>query len=145
MRYYEIFKELVEELELLHGIAPEVAAKILKAGLTKVYDAGEYIFHKGDEGDQMYVILSGEVAISDEGQPIAILRKGELFGEMAIFGDHQRCADAVAKSTCELFILNDTTLDKLMQYKEGNRMLLNIIATLSARLCLANRPKEESQ
>ena len=138
MRYYELFEELVDTVDLFHGLDPETAAKIMKVGFTKVCEEGEYIFRKGDTGKEMYVILSGDVAIQDGERTIARLSQGDLLGEMALFSDHTRSADAVTLSFTELFILDEDRLQQLLEKQVAIRLLLNMVSILSARLRLAN-------
>ncbi|MCG8458761.1 MAG: cyclic nucleotide-binding domain-containing protein, partial [Holophagales bacterium] len=54
---------------------------------TKRYPGGTYLFHEGDEGKEMYVVLEGKVMISKfipggGEEALAILQRGDFFGEM---------------------------------------------------------------
>jgi len=64
----------------------------------EVYVAGEFIFHEGDSGDCAYIIESGSVAIymSTHGyeHPIALVDRGEIFGEIALLDSKPRTATA---------------------------------------------------
>ncbi len=55
-------------------------------GIT--FDKNDVIFHEGDMGDTMYIIQSGIVEISRikdcNKNVLAILEKGNFFGEMAL-------------------------------------------------------------
>ena len=57
--------------------------------LGKEDDDGEVIVRQGERGDRMYVIQAGRVEVirEDGGQvtPLAVLEKGDVFGEMALF------------------------------------------------------------
>lgn len=71
---------------------------------------GEIIFRQGYPGDHAYIIQSGEVAIikeHDDGtrEPLAILKKGEMFGEIAVMDDVARTATAQAHTDCVLQIM----------------------------------------
>ncbi len=61
------------------------------------FDAGQPIFHEGDSGDTMYVILEGEVEISIGGELVETLTAGEPFGEMALVDQSPRLVTAIAK------------------------------------------------
>lgn len=63
---------------------------------------GEVIFAKGDKGDKMYVIRSGEIEIERDGKIVETLSPGGIFGEMALIDGSPRAATARAKSTCEV-------------------------------------------
>ena len=75
-------------------------------GLPRLdFSANQAIFHDGDNGDQAFIVESGEVEIARvvEGHKrvLGIVREGEIFGELALIDREPRMADAVA--------LRDTT------------------------------------
>jgi CRP-like cAMP-binding protein len=68
---------------------------------------GEAIFHEGDPGDRLYVIVEGKIKLgraSGDGREnlLAILGPGEMFGELSLFDPGPRTATATA--------VTDTTL-----------------------------------
>jgi predicted acylesterase/phospholipase RssA/CRP-like cAMP-binding protein len=55
---------------------------------------GDVVFHRGDDGDALYVVLGGQVAMELEGTLLALCGPGDWFGEMALLGGGTRSADA---------------------------------------------------
>jgi F420-non-reducing hydrogenase small subunit len=97
---------------------------------------GEKIFHQGNPGDAMYVILEGEVEISKESGRdrylLAHLYTDDFFGEMAILTNQPRSASATAISrTLLLPIKRDEFLDKV---KKEPELALYILQVLIIRL-----------
>ncbi len=77
----------------------------------RTVNAEETIFAIGSPGDQMMALLRGTVRISvpsSEGRELllAIIRPGEVFGELAVLDGKERSADAIAESPCTLAILD---------------------------------------
>jgi len=67
----------------------------------KKFAAGELIFQEGEVGDGMYVVVEGQVRISKNipgagEEALAILERGDYFGEMALIDNRPRSADARA-------------------------------------------------
>lgn len=67
----------------------------------KRFPDGAYIFQEGDEGDEMYVVLEGRARISKYipgggEEALAILDRGDFFGEMSLIDGEPRSADARA-------------------------------------------------
>jgi len=76
----------------------------------RAYSPGETVFLMGAAGESMMAVLSGNVRISvpsPDGKEIvlAILRPGEVFGEIALLDGRERTADATAATPCHLAIL----------------------------------------
>ena len=71
------------------------------------YPAGTTIIHVNEVGDSLFLVGSGAVEVvlpMDNGKQVslAVLRKGEIFGEMAFLEGRPRSASAVAWEACEL-------------------------------------------
>jgi CRP-like cAMP-binding protein len=79
-----------------------------------IYEKGEVVFQPGDFGDTMYIIQSGAVEISQiHGKReivLALLEKGEFFGEMALLDDHPRSATVTAICQTRLLPLTRSSL-----------------------------------
>ncbi len=68
---------------------------------VKRYPSGTYLFHEGDDGKEMYVVLEGRVMITKfipggGEEALAILDRGDFFGEMSLIDGAPRSADAKA-------------------------------------------------
>jgi LmbE family N-acetylglucosaminyl deacetylase len=80
---------------------------------------GVYLCHQGDEGDEMYIIVQGEVAIIRElegkaDQVIYIARAGEAIGEMQVLSKSVRAAAMQAKGDIHLLVIEGTHFRALM-------------------------------
>jgi CRP-like cAMP-binding protein len=67
----------------------------------KRFAEGAYLFQEGDEGNEMYVVLEGRARISKfipggGEEALAILDRGDFFGEMSLIDGEPRSADARA-------------------------------------------------
>ena len=78
---------------------------------TKTIEAGHLIFQEGEPGNCAYIIKEGKIELSilSNGQhlPVAVLEKGELFGEMALIDDSLRSASAIAETEVELLTISE--------------------------------------
>ena len=97
---------------------------------------GELIFREGDLGTEMFIINEGKVEIlnvvGDEEQVLAVLEKGDFFGEMSVLEDLPRAATARAATDCRLLQINGSTFDQLLQ---GNpEIAVRMMRKLSRRL-----------
>lgn len=75
------------------------------------YKQGDLIFRQGYPADDAYIVHEGEVEIFNEEsdgleKQLAILKSGEMFGEMGILDDAPRNASARAHTDCVLQIMD---------------------------------------
>ena len=102
----------------------------------RICKAGEVVFQEGEEGDTMYMVRSGQVAIfkGSYNAPVILAYKGagEIIGEMAIIERQPRSASVVALEELSLLGLDRLNLEKLL--KETPSVGLGIMEMLSARL-----------
>jgi CRP-like cAMP-binding protein len=97
---------------------PAEALEALVEELTLVeLEAGQALFHEGDPGDALYVIVEGEVSVQAEGPPrveMARLGPGSFIGEVALMTDQPRSATVTAIVTAELLRIDRVTLSKVL-------------------------------
>lgn len=77
---------------------------------------GETVFKQGEPATSAYIVASGSIAvyreIDGEQQPVARLKKGEMFGEMAIIDGTPRRATAVALEDCTLSLISKEMIEE---------------------------------
>ena len=69
------------------------------------YPAGAMVIRKGEVGDSMFFIVTGEVEVRI-GPRTRTLRDGNFFGEMALLDRRPRSADVVTVTPCTLLVLD---------------------------------------
>ena len=78
--------------------------------MRRVAKAGEVIVNEGDPGESMFIISTGEVraTVNKDGQqlPVATLRDGDFFGEMAALSGEPRTATVTAVKNTEILELS---------------------------------------
>ncbi|TMD62026.1 MAG: Crp/Fnr family transcriptional regulator [Chloroflexi bacterium] len=101
---------------------------------SRRFGAGETLFHRGDPAAHLYVLVTGsaKVTLPDEyGKEavIALLRPGEVFGELALFDDAPRSATIVAVGDTEcLLVARDDFLALLERAPQTMREVLRLLA-----------------
>lgn len=86
----------------LFAAFPEEVRNVLRDQMEiREYSRGELLFRQGDPATEMFVVLDGRVAIATQAGDgreavVAVLERGGLFGELALFDDEPRSADGRA-------------------------------------------------
>ena len=105
------------------------------------FQAGAHICEEGESGDEMYVVLEGEVEIRVGSHLLATVGPGEMFCEMALIDTAARSASAVAKTDCRLAPVDEQRFLFLVQH--APYFALNVMQVLADRLRLANQLRRE--
>jgi CRP-like cAMP-binding protein len=140
------FAMMAQKMDLFKGINPHDVEKIFTKGQTMSPQKGQVLFYEGTTGNTMYVVLGGKISLFDKTKKhLADVTAGHMFGEMALIGHEPRSATAVAAEDSYLFVLDQTTFEKLMTKTVAIQMLINIVGSLSTRLRAANRKLTDLQ
>ena len=98
------------------------------------YLDGEVIFDQDEEGQALYIVLSGKVLICRQGEPetgrIAEVAEGSMFGELALLDGSPRSAQARADGDCKLAALSRADFKGLV---ETHALIASKIAIQLAR------------
>jgi voltage-gated potassium channel len=103
--------ERVPAFAELDGAALAELVSLLKA---RKFPPDSIIIRKGDEGDSMYFIASGEVEVVLPNTSIT-LQEGDFFGEVAVLGRVRRTATVIARRTSELLVLEAADVVKFIE------------------------------
>jgi predicted RND superfamily exporter protein/CRP-like cAMP-binding protein len=130
---------MVDIVQLRLGVAPQKALKLfdgfsrmqvyflLLSGKLKLFDSGAMIFRKGDFGDSMYAVITGELDIispiefrnyqaTSIDKWITTLKKGDIFGQDSFFKSKNRLATVVATKPGELLEITPAIIRKLQKF-----------------------------
>lgn len=125
----ELFRDLsARDLGIVEAFAHE-----------RQFLAGEVIFDEGEEGQALYVIVRGKVAICLHGafeKPLAELGAGAFFGELGLLDGSPRSAQVRAIEPTELVVLSASDYERLMEShaRIASRIALQLARHLGQRL-----------
>jgi CRP-like cAMP-binding protein len=121
-----------EHIEKCKGEGMDLRKLFKTSEGIKEFQAGTTIFANGDPGDEMFVILDGEVEIHVGAGIVETLDAGEVIGEMALIDSKTRSATAIAKTDCRLAVINEKRF--LFMVHETPYFALDIMKILADRL-----------
>jgi CRP/FNR family transcriptional regulator/CRP/FNR family cyclic AMP-dependent transcriptional regulator len=145
---------VLQQIDIFEELTPDQIRLIDKICTEKSYQAGEVIFEENELSKEFYIIMEGEVEIqvdpdtigdgtTNSYQPstIAILRRGQSFGEVAIVDPGVRSASA--KSGAEgskLLVVDRAAFLKLLEndYQMGYTVMRNFAADLALKIRQTN-------
>lgn len=100
---------LLEKTEIFSHLAADEIETLASCSEFKTFDKGFKVFTAGDPGKELYIVRKGEILISrktSEGKELDLARviSGEMFGEMDLFQNSKRNADARAATDTSLLL-----------------------------------------
>jgi cyclic nucleotide-binding protein/FHA domain-containing protein len=100
------------------------------------FKAGDRIYREGDPGVEMFIVQSGAVEIfrdlGGRSQVLAVMEKGDFFGEMSVLEGTARTASARAAEDSEIIEITSAVFDRMIR---GNiEIAVRMLRKLSSRL-----------
>lgn len=135
-----LLKKLVQ-IPIFQGLTVPEAAEFFEVALEQTIEKGRTVFREGDEGDALYVILSGEVSITKKTVELATLSTHAVVGEMSLVspGD-TRSATALAKTDIAVLKIPSKRVQKLIKgdHLASLKVVANLAQVMAQRLSAIN-------
>jgi CRP/FNR family cyclic AMP-dependent transcriptional regulator len=128
------YAQLLAKVPMFEHLAEEELEHLSNLLHARRYPKGEVIFHQGDVGTALFIIRKGQVAIrlsSLDGKEVtlAMLERGDFFGELALLDGEPRSTDAVAREETELLSLQRESFHRYLE--SSPRVALGLLASMS--------------
>ena len=111
--------------------------------MTRNYGDNTMIFCENEPGNELYIIQAGKVKITkivDEEVLLAVLKSGDIFGEMALLENRPRSASAITFGDVTLLAINKSNFENMVQAQP--QLATRLIQLLSERIWTAYRQLE---
>ena len=133
--------EVLAKAGLFQDVDPDAAEVVASQFEYIDVQRGQVIFHEGEPGDSLYIVLAGKVKLgrtSSDGREnlLAILGPGQLCGELSIFDPGPRSATVTAVTDASFASLSH---EDLLRWLEGRPVVARgLLTQLAGRLRKAN-------
>lgn len=128
---------MVARVPAFAGLDGAALAELVSLLRARKFPPDTIIIRKGDEGDSMYFIASGEVEVVLP-QSTVRLAEGDFFGEVAVLGRIKRTATVIARRTSELLVLDAADVIKFMD--QNPRVAAVLRDAMAARVLAQDVP-----
>ncbi len=136
--------------KLFDNMTDEEISSVIEGLQTVVVPTGLSVISEHAHGDNLYVIIKGNVEIikdiaendDDVVAQLKVLEPGEFFGEMSLLDDEPRSANVISKNNVEVLVIPK---ERFQQIAYSNpKVMFNLIRTLSWRLRDTNQKFAET-
>ncbi len=130
-------QDLLRAVELFDELEPAEIATIAEASAIRILNRGDVLFTEGDEPDELFVVVSGRVAMANRSvdgreSVLALMERGDLFGEMPLFDRLPRSAEARALEPSEVIAIPYEPLRNLYEVRPA--LLWKVVTLLVTRI-----------
>ncbi len=129
------------EFKLLESLEPALRTEVLATARRRRFDKGMVLFHEGDPGDSLHLLVKGRVAVrvgtpAGETATLTVHGVGAAFGEQALIDPvARRTATVVALELVETMVLQRTDFEELRdRHPSVDRLLIEQLAGQVRRL-----------
>lgn len=129
--------ELLKRVDLFAELDPDEMAVITSAAQHRDLRRGDVLFGEGDESDELFVVVSGRIAIANKSADgresmVALMEHGDILGEMALFDGLGRSAEARALEPSVVIAIPFERVQAV--YEARPTLLWGVVALLAGRL-----------
>lgn len=119
VEYVNSAADSLQQVPVFVPLTEEELERLAKGSSTRVYAPGEAIVRRGQEGNSMFVIVRGRVAVqipeNDTLKTINELTANDFFGEMSLLTGQPRTATVIALEETEVIQIKKTSLKPLFE------------------------------
>lgn len=130
-------RELISSIEFFKGFDPDSLDVVMASTTTRDFGRGGVVFTENDAADELFVVVSGRIAIANRSidgreSVVALMERGDLFGEMPLFDGQARSAEARSLESSDVIAIPYGPLRTI--FTERPQLLWNVVAMLANRL-----------
>ncbi len=133
--------EALRKAGLFQGVDPEDVEALASEFEILEATRGQILFHEGEPGDSLYIVLSGKVKLgrrASDGREnlVAVMGPSDQFGELSLFDPGPRTATAVVVTDGRVARLPKAALQKWVE--ERPQIALQLLRVVARRLRRTN-------
>ncbi len=130
----------LRNVDFLDALPAEVLHQLAEAAERRLFAPGEPIIRQGEHGEELFVIIAGEVAVYVKARgkgrgprrEVSRLHTGQFFGEMSLMTGQMRAASVSACSEVEVMVLGKAALQPVLE--AAPELAETVTQILSARV-----------
>jgi CRP/FNR family transcriptional regulator, cyclic AMP receptor protein len=139
-------EDVLSETPLFEALSAEDAAALRRGIIDVQLDRGERLFSEGDDGDKLYIILTGKIKLTKaapDGREnlLSVHGPGEMFGELSLFDPIPRTSSATAVTSARLAGLAHDDLRAWLSTRPA--VAMHMLQALAQRLRRINDVKAD--
>ncbi len=130
----------LRQVPIFSNLAPEDLSRIAEIATERLFPAGEFLCREGEMGEELFVIVEGQVRVAKESngtlRTLRVLQTGEQIGELALLREQPRSASVIAEGgNVRALVLKGDALQAIL--RDRPEVAMAMLASLAQRLSTA--------
>lgn len=134
-------RQVLGQVSLFEPLDDRELRRVLQVTEIRKHDNGETIVREGERGDELFIVLNGELSVLRGGTVVRTLKAGEHVGEMALIRSQPRSASVVSRGPAELLVMRRPEFFGILrsQPRLAVKLLWQLTGVLADRLADTTR------
>jgi serine/threonine protein phosphatase PrpC/CRP-like cAMP-binding protein len=140
-KHLQLKREMLARMPLFRPLNDREILRVLQVTDVAAFKNGERIINEGETGEELYIVLSGQVKVSRGGADLAVFKPGDHFGEMALVRSQPRSATVTSDGESELMLIRRTEFFEILrkEHQLAVKLLWQFLGVLADRLAETSR------
>lgn len=133
---FALKREVLAKMPIFAPLSEREILRVMQAVEVRTFKNGDTVIREGDRGDELFIVLSGQVQVSRGDAVLTHLGQGEHFGEMALIRSVPRSATVTAEGTAELIAIRRSEFFEILrkEHELAVKLLWQFLGVLADRL-----------
>jgi serine/threonine protein phosphatase PrpC/CRP-like cAMP-binding protein len=132
----QLKRDVLGGMPLFRRLNERELLRVLQVADVRPYGADDVVIREGDRGDELFIVLAGQVRVTKGEAALRTLGRGEHFGEMALIRSVPRSASVTSEGPSELIVIRRADFFEILrtEHELAVKLLWQFLGVLADRL-----------
>jgi serine/threonine protein phosphatase PrpC/CRP-like cAMP-binding protein len=137
----QLKRDILARMPLFRPLNEREILRVLQVTDVITYKPGEIVITEGEKGDELFIVLAGQLTVSRNGAELATLPQGAHVGEMALVRSQPRSATVISDGVSELMVIRRQEFFEILrkEHQLAVKLLWQFTGVLADRLAETTR------
>jgi CRP-like cAMP-binding protein len=137
----QLKRDILARMPLFRPLNDRELLRVLQVTDVVTYRPGQFVMREGERGEELFIVLSGNLKVMKGETELATLSPGDHVGEMALVRSQPRSASVVSANESDLMVIRRTEFFEILrkEHQLAVKLLWQFLGVLAERLAETNR------
>jgi PPM family protein phosphatase len=134
-------RDVLSKMPIFARLSDREMLRVMQVAGVRTFQPEDVIIREGERGDELFIVLSGKLAVSKGDAVLTHVVQGDHFGEMALVRNVPRSATVRAETFAEIIYIRRSDFFEILrkEHELAVKLLWQFLGVLAARLDQTNR------